>query len=166
MTSQSLMFDVEFAEEGDTQEYDWPEVEKRISRVIERAGVSKIFIAEMLSLDLDAPDYWERRISLHPIQTTCKVASYLGVSVAWLLTGKGNGPSDEPEKAAGSSSMTDVHDSAVVQGNSGTVVINHGLSLDDHQKELLRVYNLLPIKAQVALLKFGHDLEAQNSNSA
>lgn len=62
--------------------------------------------------------------------------------------------------------MTDVHDSAVVQGNSGTVVINHGLSLDDHQKELLRVYNLLPIKAQVALLKFGHDLEAQNSNSA
>lgn len=166
MTPRGLIFDVEFAEECDAQEYDWPEVEKRITKAASHAGIPLVMVAKMLGLEIEASDYWWRRISLDPIPTVCQLATYLNVSSGWLLTGKGNGPEDGPGNTAEIRAISDVHDSVVVQGNSGTVVIQSGGPINEHQKELLRVYNQLPIKSQVALLKFAHDLEAQNSNSA
>lgn len=142
------------------EEYDWASVGDRITRSFVAAGLSFKTLLHLLDLDISSPDYWDKRKALDPVRTTNTIASFIGVPAVWLLTGEGKNPlAAQDRKTAIQKSIEDVSDSTVVQGNSGTVVINHGMPVDVCKTELMRVCSTLPIKQQVELLAFAYKLE-------
>ena len=145
-------------------EYDWVCVGDRVSKSFAESGLSYKPLMHLLGLDISAPDYWEKRKALDPLRTIHVIASFLGIPAVWLLTGEGRNPFDPLDrKQGGGKSAKGVSDSSVVQGNSGTVVINNGGTVDACKTELMRICGVLPMRKQVELLAFAYELEEQNT---
>ncbi|MBT9685183.1 helix-turn-helix transcriptional regulator [Pseudoflavonifractor sp. MCC625] len=142
---------------------DWEAVYERVNRIIVESGLTRHRVARMLGLNPESPTWVRDKAALPPLETTYTVAALLGVPVIWLLTGDGPAPQiGRPQcnmRRGVSASSSDVSESSVVQGNSGTVVINNIVASSDIQKELFRVYSLLPLRDQVELLTYAYRLE-------
>jgi len=94
------------------------------------------------------------------LSTVASLASFLGVSPVYLI-----GNSDDRNCSA-----SNIHNSAVVQGNNATTLIvrNGGIherALSDEETELLRIYELLDVKGRHALMAAAFALEEKQGNN-
>ena len=144
---------------------NWDAVYRRIRETAMELGVDLHDIAEFLGLNPLEADYMEKYRALPKMQTAMQVAAFLGVPAAYVLAGKGR-PKHHLVNAI-RQGISDTADSTVVQGNSaGTLIINNGAQqMTEHQRELMRIFNALPLKKQVLLLTRAYELEDGNTTS-
>lgn len=88
------------------------------------------------------------------MSTVAALASYFGVSPSYLI-----GDVDDR-----SCSASNIHNSAVVQGNSAnTLIVRNGSvterELSDEEVELLRILDVLTVRGRTQLLAYAYDLE-------
>ena len=88
------------------------------------------------------------------LNTVELLAQFFGVSPVYLM-----GQSDNKSCTA-----SNIHNSAVVQGNNATTLIvrngaTHERELSDEETELLRIYELLGVKGRHALMAAAFELE-------
>lgn len=88
------------------------------------------------------------------LNTVDLLAKFFNVSPVYLM-----GQSDER-----SCSASNIHNSAVVQGNTATtLIVRNGAAqereLSDEEVELLRIYELLDVKGRTTLMSYAFDLE-------
>lgn len=92
------------------------------------------------------------------LSTVAAIAEYFGVSPVYLM-----GDSDDRNCTA-----TNIHNSAVVQGNSATTLIVRNASeasreLSEEEIELLRIFEVLDVKGRTALMSYAFDLEEKHN---
>lgn len=145
---------------GTTKEenVDWPAVHDRIMEAMSAAGLSCKDICDFVGVDCAADDALEQLGKLPRVKTLMSLSAYLGVPASWLLSGKGRSPSGTP--ALPGMGINETADSTVVQGNSaGTLIINNGaVQMSEQKRELLRIFDSLPIRKQTKLLSFAYDV--------
>lgn len=91
------------------------EIDDRIAYILVRDGISREELKRAIYIDRDKP-YYEQTMS--PSVLMLQTANFLGVSVEWLLTGKGRN-TREPERMH-------FERSAVVSGNHArTINVNN-----------------------------------------
>jgi|GEM_PF-2763388 len=129
---------------------------ERLRKIRRDNDVTQNRLAEYLGVKGAAIAKYENQEEAFPsIRTLIKIAEYFNVSIDWLLTGK-------QITAVIENSINDsyVHNSVVqsnIHGNNGGV--NLANSLSTYSKELVRIYESLPIKEQTKLMTFAYDLE-------
>lgn len=130
----------------------WEDVYQRIRETSALLGVDLHTIAELLGLDPRSEDYRKQRNKLPKMLTVMQVSSILGVPASWLLYGIGKPPQ---------LSISDTVDSTVLQGNTaGTLIVNSGTpQLSEHKRELMRIFDALPLRKQIKLLSEAYALE-------
>lgn len=119
-------------------------------------GITVTELVTRLGFSKSNVTYWKKG-SVPKSDTLKKIADYFQVSTDYLLTGK------DPS----SISASNIHNSAVVQGNNATtLIVKNGKTeereLSDHEVELLRIFHSLDMKGQVALLSYAYELEEKN----
>lgn len=97
---------------------------------------------------------YEKGLQEPMLSTVSAIASFLGVSPVYLM-----GDSDDRNCSA-----ANIHNSAVVQGNTATTLIVrnggvHERELSDHEAELLRIFESLDVRGQTALLSAAYEIE-------
>lgn len=97
---------------------------------------------------------YEKGLQEPMLSTVSAIASFLGVSPVYLM-----GDSDDRNCSA-----ANIHNSAVVQGNTATTLIVrnggvHERELSDHESELLRIFESLDVRGQTALLSAAYEIE-------
>lgn len=94
------------------------------------------------------PTKWKNG-SIPKSDTLKKIADHFGVSTDALLAQ--NLPSN---------TIGNVTGSAVLQGNTGkTFTVTNNSALNDEEKELLRLFNALPIRKRIELMRIAYELE-------
>lgn len=133
---------------------DWWAVHERVVAAATQRGVSQRELCDHVGLDTRSGTLPENIRSLPRFQTALTVADYLGVPSSWLLTGEGSpGPACASKWAACGQLVQGTTDSTVIQGNrAGTLIVNNGPTVSEHEQELLRMFRAMPIRQQVALL--------------
>ena len=140
---------------------NWDSVYRRIRETAMELGVDLHDIAEFLGLDPRKDDYAEKYNAMPRMQTAVQVAAFLGVPAAWIIAGKGN-PKHRVVHAI-RQGISDTTESTVLQGNTaGTLIINQGQQqMSDQKKELIRIFDALPIRKQTRLLAYAYDMEEE-----
>lgn len=99
---------------------------------------------------------YEKGLQEPMLSTVAALAQFLGVSPVYLI-----GDSDDRQCTA-----SNIHNSAVVQGNTATtLIVRNGSTqereLTEEEAELLRIYEALDVKGRHLLLSAAFDLEAK-----
>ena len=150
----SQAFDCGYNEE----EIDWLAVNERIGDALRGANVPIQDLCVFLGVDPAAGDVMDQIARLPRLKSAISVSAFLGVPVAWLLTGKGNDPFAQAAPAA--QMVSDTHSSTVVQGNSaGTMIIQGSAPMSEQKRELLRIFDGLPLRRQIELLAMAYKFE-------
>lgn len=149
-----------FFETDYEKDIDWQAVKRRIMAAADHQNVSMRDVDALVGLDANDPDYYEKYHKLPKLKTAVIVSAFLGVPASWVLSGKGD-PHGGDWRRDSNQHVTEARGSAVINGgNAGIVTIYKNSSLEgEHQKELLRVYNSLSLRRQIALLQFAYSLE-------
>jgi transcriptional regulator with XRE-family HTH domain len=129
-------------------------ISERIFDVLKRSGKKQADLAKHVGVRSNTVSDWKNKGINPSADLIPKIAEFLGVSCDYLLTGK-----EHPGISA-----SNIHNSAVVQGNHATTLIvkngkEEGRELSDQEVELLRIFNLLDVKRQTALLSYAYKLE-------
>ena len=140
---------------------DWNAVYRRIRETAVELGVDPLDIAAFLGLDPKSADYQAKYNAMPKMQTALQVATFLGVPAAWIIAGKGQ-PKHRAIHAI-RQGISDTAESTVLQGNTaGTLIINQGQpQMSEQKKELIRIFDALPIRMQTRLLAYAYDMEEQ-----
>ena len=138
---------------------DWEAVSERIRTAAWNMGINLKDISRFLGLNMADEDYSEQAERLPKTRTAMQVAAYMGLPASWVLMGKGNPPFKTRQDS--SMGIFGTSDSTVVQGNNaGTMIIHNGSQIISEQKrELMRIFDLLPIREQTRLLNFAYQIE-------
>ena len=91
------------------------EIDDRIAFILVRDGISREMLKAAVPVDFDAP-YYEQKTT--PVQLLIKTADFLGVSIEWLLTGKGRNTRTPKEPDSGAM----VCRSAILRGNRARII--------------------------------------------
>lgn len=143
-------------------EYDMQAINERFYKAMGRTNRTRTEIAEYLGLDPKLPLSMQpkEKIPRPTMESIIKVSMFLGVSVGWMLNGIPENDVDlfvESTPAKINQSFS-AHSSAIVQGNEQSTIIVNNNSLDDHEKEIIRLYRSLPMQEQVKLLTYAYEL--------
>lgn len=162
-------FNAEFSDLfKDTEEYektvDWDAVSVRLRTYINENEIGFHDVAAVVGLDLGAMDYMEKYKKLPKLKTVITVSAFLGISAAWVLTGKGEKPitfrANEGNGAVHANNFRDSSDSTFLQGNTaGSIMINTAQQMSEQKKELLRIFGRLSIREQTKLLHLAYEIE-------
>lgn len=151
-----------YEDELDPLEYDMKAINERFYKAMNRTNRTRTEIAEYLGLDPKLPLVLQpkEKIPRPTMESIVKVSKFLGVSVGWMLHGI---PENDVDLFVESSPVQinqsfSANSSAIVQGNEQSTIIVNNNALDDHEKELLKMYRLLPMKEQVKLLTYAYEL--------
>ena len=107
-------------------------------------------LARSLHLSPSAPNNWKEG-SLPKAETIMKIAEYFDVTTDFLLYGNNR---------TANNTVISASNSAIVQGVSGgNVSVSNVPGLQDNEAELLRIFRILDIKGQTALLMFAYEEE-------
>ena len=105
-------------------------------------------LAKDLGLSTSMPTKWKNG-SIPKADTLQRIAEHFGVSTDALLA-----------KNSPSNTIGNVTGSAVLQGNTGkTFNVSNGQTLNDDEKELLRIFRALPIRKRIELMRLAYEFE-------
>lgn len=129
---------------------------ERLRKIRRDNNVTQNNLAEYLGVKGAAIAKYENQEEAFPsIKTLMKIAEYFNVSIDWLLTGR-----QITSVIENSINGSSVHNSIVqsnIRGDNGGVILDTALST--YSKELVRIYESLPIKDQLKLMTFAYELE-------
>lgn len=109
-------------------------------------------LAKDLGLSTSMPTKWKNG-SIPKSDTLKKIADHFGVSTDALLS------QSEPTNTIGN-----VSGSAVLQGNTGrNFNVENGSALTEDEREVLRLFRLLPMRQRIQWLQTGYDLESKDN---
>lgn len=107
-------------------------------------------LAKDLGLSTSMPTKWKNG-SVPKSDTVKLIADHFGVSADALLA-----------SGAPTNTIGNVSGSAVLQGNTGhKITVHNGAELTEDEREVLRLYRALPMRARVQWLQNGYELEGQ-----
>ena len=151
------------------EEIDWKAVNKRVYTAISSAGLEPKDISDFLGLDTETDTFWRDVRKLPKVKTAVTVANFLGVPAAWLISGKGSPPAiarKDPNSFA-VQGINETTESTIIQGNSAsTVTINNGVpQMSEQKRELMRIFDILPLRKQTRLLHLAYEMEEDKNKS-
>lgn len=116
-------------------------ISERIFEVLQKTGKKQADLAKYVGVRSNTVSDWKNKGANPSADLIYRIAEFLGVSCEYLLTGK------EPA----SISASNIHNSAVVQGNNATtLIVKNGKTeereLSDQEVELLRIFHSLDMK--------------------
>lgn len=95
------------------------DITARIAFILVRDGIPRKALISALDLDHSKP-YWEQNRA--PLDILHEVAVFLGVSLDWLITGKGRNTREPVESSRPLRPLQSFQRSAVVKGNKAHVI--------------------------------------------
>jgi transcriptional regulator with XRE-family HTH domain len=134
------------------------EIHDRIKEMRLARGLLLSEVAEYLGVkEATAQRYESGSIKNIKHETICKLAELFHCDPTYLMGWSSDVTVSSP-------SASNIHNSAVVQGNNATTLIvrnggTHERELSDEEAELLRIYELLGVKGRHALMAAAFELE-------
>ena len=130
-------------------------INERVFSLLAEKGKTQGDLSNAIGISGRTISAWHTRGSDPPSNLIPAIASFLGVSVEWLLTGE-----ERPRGFTLSGTMTG---NAIVASNHGSVIVRNGIEslLSEEAGELLRVYETLDIRRRMRLLESAFALEEE-----
>ena len=126
---------------------------ERLRRLRKNADVTQSALAEYLGVVPSAVGKYELYSSSYPsIEALIKISDFFNVSIDYLLKGV------DPSSLAVNNK---VNNGAIVQTNSGSVVVNNKV-LSPEATELVKIYESLNGRDRLKLLNFAVEMEKNN----
>lgn len=148
----------------DENKIDWLDVQGRVGEALQVSGTDFKDLCTFLGVNSEGGDIAEQVANLPKLRTAMAIAGFLGISFSWLLTGKGQPPYEKKAHAltfGPSNGINGTTESTIVQGNTASnVVINNGVpNMSEQKRELMRIFDLLPLRKQTHLLHLAYEME-------
>lgn len=151
-----------YDDELNPREYDMQAINDRFFKALSKTNRTRTEIAEYLGLDSRIPLALQpkEKIPRPTMESIVKVATFLGVSVGWMLHGI---PENDVDLFVDSAPFQSKHSfsaagSSIVQGNEQSTIIVNNNSFTSNEQEILRIFRSLDVKNQVELLSHAYDL--------
>lgn len=159
----SMLHKVELKEDDlDPTEYDMKAINNRFFKALHKTNRTIAEVAEVFGLDPNLPVVLQpkEKVPRPTMATMVKAAHFLGVSINWLLHGE---ITNDVDHFVESATSQQVHaftatGSAIVQGNEQSTIIVNNDSLNDQERELVKMFRYMAVKNQVELLSHAYEL--------
>lgn len=126
-------------------------ISERIFKLLQEKRFSQKELADCCGASERAVSSWRTRGSDPPAKLIPKIATFLGVSVIWLLTGE-DGPDGDTAKDLGT--------------NSGVISARGERVLSEEESELLRLYGEMTVRDRLKLLSAAYEIGGEDIRSS